>query len=321
MDRSSQKPDAAGLTTRKGIVLAGGTGTRMYPLTSVVNKQLMPVFDKPLVYYPITALMLAGIRQILVITAPGGESQFKALLGNGSDWGIHIEYAIQPRPQGIAQALSIAEGFLSRSPSALILGDNIFYGNNLAGILRRADQRRSGATIFGYQVENPKAYGVLSLDGDGRPIGIVEKPESPPSDYAVTGLYFFDEKVGDLAAQLVPSKRGELEITDLNRLYLERGALNVEFLGRGFAWLDAGSPESLLAASNFVRTLELRQGLKVGCPEEVAYRMGFIDHDQLDRLIDSIGDNPYSSYLRRVSAEPVWEAKKGSASSSDNSPR
>lgn len=294
---------------RKGIVLAGGTGSRLYPLTSVVNKQLLPVYDKPLVYYPICTLMLAGIREILVITTPEGRAQFEALLGDGTDWGVRIEYAPQPRPEGIAQAFLLAADFLAGAPCALVLGDNIFYGNNLVEKLRRADARTSGATVFGYRVDRPQAYGVLEFDDRGGVRAIIEKPAVPPSDYAVTGLYFFDEHVVDMARTLRPSARGELEITDLNGLYLARGELAVEILGRGFAWLDAGTPESLLAASDFVRTLELRQGLKVSCPEEVAFRMGFLTQDQLRALAGSIGDNPYGEYLRRVADEPAWESR------------
>lgn len=295
--------------SRKGIVLAGGTGSRLHPLTSVVNKQLLPVYDKPLVYYPISTLMLAGIRDILVITTPSGQSQFQDLLGDGSDWGVRFSYATQPRPEGIAQAFLIAEAFLAGAPSALVLGDNLFYGNSLVEKLRRASARPSGATVFGYRVERPEAYGVLAFDARGRVEGIIEKPARPPSDFAVTGLYFFDSDVVNLAASLKPSARGEIEITDLNRLYLERGELHVEFLGRGFAWLDAGTAESLLAASDFVRTLELRQGLKANCPEEVAFRMGFIAQRDLVRLADALGDNPYGHYLRRVAEEPAWEAR------------
>jgi glucose-1-phosphate thymidylyltransferase len=276
----------------------------------VVNKQLMPVYDKPLVYYPLSTLMLAGIREILVITTSFGRSQFEALLGDGSAWGVRLEYAVQPRPEGIAQAFLIGEDFLAGEPSALVLGDNIFYGHDLVEKLRRAGRREAGATVFGYRVERPQDYGVLSFDSEGRITGIVEKPEIPPSDYAVTGLYFFDESVVELARELLPSTRGELEITDLNQKYLDRGLLNVELLGRGFAWLDAGTPESLLAASDFVRTLELRQGLKASCPEEVAFRMGFIDQEQILRLADSIGDNPYGRYLQRIVAEPEWERRR-----------
>lgn len=304
------QPEAEAMSAvpdRKGIVLAGGTGSRLYPLTSLVNKQLLPVYDKPLIYYPLSTLMLAGIRDILVITAPAGEDQFRALLGDGSAWGVRFSYAVQPAPEGIAQAFLIAEEFLGSAPCALVLGDNLFYGNSLIEKLQRASAEPAGATVFGYRVDRPQDYGVLAFDARGQVLDIVEKPADPPSDYAVTGLYFYDADVVDLARTLRPSARGELEITDLNRRYLERGRLRVELLGRGFAWLDAGTPESLHAAADFVRTLELRQGLKANCPEEVAFRMGFIDHEQLGHLADAIGQNPYGRYLRRVTREQSWE--------------
>ena len=294
---------------RKGIVLAGGTGSRLHPLTTVVNKQLLPVYDKPLIYYPVSTLLLAGIRDILVITTPSGQAQFQALLGDGSAWGVRFRYAAQPSPEGIAQAFLIGESFLDGAACTLVLGDNLFYGDGLIGKLQRASARPSGGTVFGYRVDRPQAYGVLAFDEDGRVEGIVEKPAKPPSDYAVTGLYFYDADVVDLARTLTPSARGELEITDLNRLYLERGALDVELLGRGYAWLDAGTPETLLAASDFVRTLELRQGLKASCPEEVAYRMGFIGREQLHVLAEALGDSPYGRYLARVAQEPAWESR------------
>jgi glucose-1-phosphate thymidylyltransferase len=294
---------------RKGIVLAGGTGSRLHPLTAVVNKQLLPVYDKPMVYYPLSTLMLAGIRDILVITTPDGEPRFDSLLGDGSRWGIRIRYAVQPAPEGIAQALLIAEEFLDGGSCALVLGDNLFYGNSLGEKLQRAASRRSGATVFGYRVERPQDYGVLQFDPEGHVEDIIEKPASPPSDYAVTGLYFYDSKAVGLARTLVPSERGELEITDLNRLYLERGELEVDLLGRGFAWLDAGTPETLLAASDFVRTLELRQGLKASCPEEIALRSGFIDRVALERLAAELGDSGYGHYLSRVAREPPWEIR------------
>lgn len=294
---------------RKGIILAGGTGTRLHPLTAVVNKQLLPVYDKPLIYYPVSTLMLAGIREILVITTPEGQPQFRSLLGDGTRWGLRFSYAAQPAPEGIAQAFLIAEEFLDGSPSALVLGDNLFYGHGMVEKLQRAAARGAGATVFGYRVEQPRAYGVFAFDEDGRVADIVEKPQSPPSDYAVTGLYFYDPAAVDFARALRPSARGELEITDLNRMYLERGDLEVELLGRGFAWLDAGTPETLLAASDFVRTLELRQGLKASCPEEVAFRMGFIGRDDLHRLAREIGDSPYGRYLQRIAREPAWETR------------
>lgn len=294
-------------TKRKGIVLAGGTGSRLHPLTSVVNKQLMPVYDKPLVYYPISTLMFAGIRQIMVVSTPEGRPQFESLLGDGGDWGMEFSFGTQSEPGGIAQALLVAKDFLDGEACALVLGDNIFFGNNLIQKLRRVDARPSGASVFGYRVDNPEDYGVLVFDSSGKVTGIVEKPADPPSDYAVTGLYFFDGRASELAGDLTPSARGELEITDLNLRYLEEGDLHVEVFGRGFAWLDAGTPESLLAASDFVRTVELRQGLKASCPEEIAYRMGFIDQGQVSLLAERFGDNPYGKYLHRVAREKRWE--------------
>lgn len=304
---SSEERLSSGSQVRKGIVLAGGTGSRLYPLTRVVNKQLMPIYDKPMVYYPIATLMLAGIRDILVISTPDGRPQFEALLEDGSSWGVRFSYATQSRPEGIAQAFLIAGAFLAGAPSALILGDNVFYGTTLIEKLRRANARRRGATIFGYRVEDPQSYGVLSFGPGGEVTDIVEKPVRPPSDYAVTGLYFFDERVVEFAERLQPSSRGELEITDLNRLYLDCGDLGVELLGRGFAWLDAGTPESLLDASDFIRTLESRQGLRASCPEEVAFRMGYIDQEQLLRLSRMIDGSPYGRYLQRVAEDPGWE--------------
>jgi glucose-1-phosphate thymidylyltransferase len=291
---------------RKGIVLAGGSGTRLDPLTRVVSKQLMPVYDKPLVYYPISTLMLAGIRDVCLITTPRAVPLFEELLGDGSDWGISLRYEVQPRPEGIAQAFLIAHDFLRGDPCALILGDNIFYGHGLVEQLQRAAAREVGATVFGYRVERPQRYGVVSFTRDGKVTDIVEKPTTPPSDYAVTGLYFYDGDVVDIARGLEPSDRGELEITDVNRAYLARDQLRVELLGRGFAWLDAGTPESLLAASDFMRTLESRQGLKASCPEEIAYRMGFIEEEKLLELADRTGNPAYGAYLRRIAREPAW---------------
>jgi glucose-1-phosphate thymidylyltransferase len=291
---------------RKGIVLAGGSGTRLDPLTRVVSKQLMPVYDKPLVYYPISTLMLAGVRDILLITTPRAVPLFEELLGDGSDWGISIRYEVQPRPEGIAQAFLIGRDFLNGDPCALILGDNIFYGHGLVEQLRRAAARDRGATVFGYRVERPERYGVVSFTPDGRVTDIVEKPSTPPSAYAVTGLYFYDGDVVDIASGLEPSDRGELEITDVNRAYLARDQLSVELLGRGFAWLDAGTPESLLAASDFMMTLESRQGLKACCPEEIAYRMAFVDREHLVDLAERAGNASYGAYLRRIADEPDW---------------
>lgn len=281
----------------KGIILAGGEGTRLHPLTHVVSKQLMPVYDKPLIYYPLSTLMLAGIRQILVITTPASQELFRWLLGDGSQWGLDIRYAVQPRPEGIAQAFLIGDEFVGDDPCALILGDNIFYGHGLTEMLRRAAGRDEGATIFGYWVADPERYGVVDFDDSGRAVGLVEKPSDPPSHCAITGLYFYDSRVVDIARKLKPSDRGELEITDVNRRYLEWGDLHVERLGRGYAWLDAGTQEALLAAANFIRTLEERQSLKVACVEEVAYLMGYIGAEALVRLAEPLRSSPYGDYL------------------------
>jgi glucose-1-phosphate thymidylyltransferase len=282
---------------RKGIVLAGGSGTRLYPLTKAVSKQLMPVYDKPMIYYPLSALMLAGIRDILIITTPHDQLSFQSLLGDGSDWGMSLSYAVQPDPGGLAQAYHIGADFVGTDPSALVLGDNIFYGHGFTDLVKKANERESGATVFGYYVKEPKAYGVVSFDAAGRAETIEEKPSEPRSNYAVTGLYFYDGRAVDLAHQIKPSPRGELEITDLNRLYLEEGTLSVEIMGRGYAWLDTGTHVSLLDAANYVRVTEERQGLKICCPEEIAWRQGFIDDDQLVRLAAPLRKSGYGDYL------------------------
>jgi glucose-1-phosphate thymidylyltransferase len=286
--------------TRKGIILAGGSGTRIYPVTRAVGKQLVPVYDKPMIYYPLATLMLAGIREILVITTPGERHLFEALLGDGRQWGLAIQYAVQPAPEGIAQAFVIGRDFIAGAPSALILGDNIFYGHNLTEHLRRAAAAPEGATIFAYRVGDPERYGVVEFDDEGRAIGIEEKPARPRSHYAVTGLYFYDAEVVEIAASLRPSARGELEITDLNRRYLEAGRLRVETLGRGHAWLDTGTHDSLLQAANFIATVEQRQGLKIACVEEVAYRMGFIDAAQVEQLARPLISSGYGRYLLQL---------------------
>ena len=286
--------------TRKGIILAGGSGTRLYPLTRVVSKQLLPVYDKPMIFYPLATLMQAGIREIMVITTPHEQALFKQLLGDGSEWGIRLEFAVQPSPDGLAQALIIAEDFLDGSPSCLILGDNIFHGGGLREVLQRATERDRGATVFGYWVKDPERYGVVAFDERHRVVAIDEKPENPRSNYAVTGLYFYDGRASEFARGLSPSPRGELEITDLNRCYLEVGALSLERLGRGYAWLDTGTHESLQQAASFIETIEARQGLKIACPEEISYLQGWIDAEQLRRLAEPLKKSGYGEYLLAI---------------------
>ncbi len=282
---------------RKGIILAGGSGTRLYPITRAISKQLLPVYDKPMIYYPLSVLMLAGIREVLIINTPHEQALFKTLLGDGSQWGMDIQYAVQPSPDGLAQAYLIGRDFLAGQPSCLVLGDNIFYGHGLTDVLRRADARDDGATVFGYWVRDPERYGVAEFDADGKVVGLEEKPDKPRSHYAVTGLYFYDGKASDYAEQLKPSPRGELEITDLNRCYLEQGNLHLEKLGRGYAWLDTGTHESLVEASTYIETIEKRQGLRVCCPEEIAYFNQWIDDAQLRELAAPLAKNGYGQYL------------------------
>ena len=288
------------VTTQKGIILAGGSGTRLYPVTQAISKQLLPVYDKPMIFYPLSVLMLAGIREVLVINTPHEQALFKALLGDGSRWGIRIEYAVQPAPEGLAQAFLIGRDFIAGEPSCLILGDNIFYGHGLTELLQRAASRTRGATVFGYWVRDPERYGVAEFDKTGRVIGLEEKPAKPKSSYAVTGLYFYDERVCDFAAKLKPSARGELEITDLNRCYLDDGSLMLEQLGRGYAWLDTGTHESMMDAGNYIATVENRQGLKVCCPEEIAFQNGWIDADQLRELARPLVKSGYGQYLLQL---------------------
>jgi len=293
----------ANSTVQKGIILAGGSGTRLHPLTLAVSKQLMPIYDKPMIYYPLTTLMLAGVRRFLIITTPEDQSQFKKLLGNGARWGLEISYAVQPSPDGLAQAFLIGERFIDGDPCSLVLGDNLFYGHGMSGLLTRAAQQNQGATVFAYRVDNPGAYGVVEFDAAGMAVSIEEKPAKPRSNYALTGLYMYDAQVVELAKSLKPSARGELEISDLNRLYLERKQLRVEMLGRGVAWLDTGTHEALLQAANFIQTIEARQGLQVASPEEVAFRQGWISAEQLQELGTPLGKTAYGQYLLNIVKE------------------
>lgn len=292
-------------TQRKGIILAGGSGTRLHPATLAISKQLLPIYDKPMIYYPLSTLMLAGIRDILIISTPQDTPRFEQLLGDGSQWGLNLHYEVQSSPDGLAQAFLIGEKFLNGAPSALVLGDNIYYGHDFQPLLKKADERHEGATVFAYRVQDPERYGVAEFDATGKVLSLEEKPKQPKSNYAVTGLYFYDESVVELAKQVKPSPRGELEITDLNGMYLQQGKLNVELMGRGYAWLDTGTHDSLLEAGQFIATLQQRQGLKVSCPEEIAYRQKWIDAAQLEKLGQALVKNGYGQYLLQVLKEKV----------------